>query len=177
MVKFMGYGLSGADLEKVAEEVDSRDDIRLYKAFAPPKATNPRVYPWLALGPVSPLSFTKAPIAIAAYTDFDQFRTDNHRWIEPLRRELGMPVAHGNPTKPTEGALQQAAERLNKARASKAATAGKTKAAKKQAADIRANRDTGGVDMSITAGSGVDATFGDPLAALDTSGEETPPPF
>ena len=177
MVKFMGYGLSGADLDKVAEETDSRDDIRLYKAFAPPKATNPRVYPWLALGPVSPLSFTKAPIAIAAYTDFDQFRTDNHRWIELLRRELGMPVAHGNPRRPTEGALQQAVERLNKARARKSALAGKTKAAKKQAAYIRAHRDTGGVDMSITAGSGVNATFGDPLAALDASGQETPPPF
>lgn len=176
MVKFIGYGLSGADLDKVADELDSRDDIRLYKAFAPPKATNPRVYPWLALGPVSPLSFTKAPIALAAYTDFEQFRDDNRRWIAPLRAELGMPVAHGNPAKPTEGALQQAAERLNKARAGAAATAGKTRAANKQAADIRANKDTGGVDPSITAGSGVDAGFGDPLAGLGGS-DETPPPF
>lgn len=159
-VRFIGYGLGGSDLDRIADHLDSRNSLDLYKSFAPPKSTKPRIYPWLAMGPVSPLSFTKAPIAIAAYTNFDEFRSDNHVWIQRLRAEQGLSVLAGAPISPSNGQLQQAAAKLTKSSRQAASAAGLTKGSKAQLQQVRANRDTGGVDVSAFAGHSTDDSFG-----------------
>jgi hypothetical protein len=170
-VRVLGYGLAGADVEKVAEQVDDRDHLKLYKGFAPPDSTNPKVYPFMLVGPVSPLSFSKAPILLAAYTDFQNFRDDNAEWITQIRLSMGANVMDGTPTRPNGGGLTLP---------SRASRAGRTlagpprgAAALRQVEQVRAHRDTGGVDPAVGTGLGTDPTFGSGLNFLD--GDE--PPF
>lgn len=164
---FVGYGLTGGDLEKVADQLDDRDQLRQYKAFAPPRATNPRVYPFLLLGPVSPLSFTKAPLAIAMYTDFDEFRADNADWIAARRAAMGAPPLTGAPVKPGNVAVDAAA-RVAKAARNRSNPA-------RVAADsekIRAHAATGGVNPAAGDLLTSDPTFSAGLSAIDDD-----PPF
>ncbi|NAZ87754.1 ATP-binding protein, partial [Kineococcus indalonis] len=109
-VRLMGYGLGGADLAKVAEQMDDPEHLKLYRAFAPPDSTKPKVYPFMVTGPVSPLSFTKAPVFLAAYTDFERFRADNHHWISAIRLSLGLPVLSGAPARRGAGPVVDAAQ-------------------------------------------------------------------
>ena len=169
-VRAMGYGLAGADIEKVAEQVDDRDHLKLYKGFAPPDSTNPKIYPWMFTGPVSPLSFSRAPLFVAAYTDFQNFRDDNREWITQIRLSMGQQVLSGTPTKPDGGSTLQA-------RTARKAVTGPPRGARaaEQVERVRANRETGGVDMSNTIGLGA-ASFGSGgLDALDLIGQDEPP--
>lgn len=95
-----GYGLAGPDVDKIAEILDDRSHLKLYRAFSPPTATEPRVYPWMLCGPVSPLSFSRAPLFVDAYTNFQSFRDDNDGWIRAARLALGKPVLSGDPDEP-----------------------------------------------------------------------------
>jgi hypothetical protein len=101
-VRIVGYGLGGSDLRRLEEHVDDPESLKLYKNFSPPKATNPRVYPFMLVGPVSPLSFTKAPVFLSAYTDPAAFRRDNRHWVERLHHDglLRSPLARAVPDLP-----------------------------------------------------------------------------
>lgn len=166
-VRFIGYGLGGPDMERISAHMDSSDALDLYRSFTSPKSRNPRIYPWLVMGPVSPLSFSKAPIAIAIYTDFDDFRDDNERWILPIRKELGQALLHGDPKKPSSGQLQAAAQKLAQSSKSKAHESGSTRASKSQIESIRQNRETGGVDTQTFTNHSKDDTFGSTNFDLD----------
>jgi hypothetical protein len=112
-VRLFGYGLSGADLEKMAEIVDDRNTLRLYRTFGNPRATG--VYPFLIAGPVSPLAANATPLTLQIYTDFDDFRRDNNHWIEPIRKKLGREVLSGQPILPngsTSGAFKPKLRRV-----------------------------------------------------------------
>ena len=156
-IRLFGYGLSGADLDKMAEVVDDRSVLRLYRTFANPRQSGR--YPFMLTGPVSPLAANSTPVNLYVYTDFNTFREDNRHWIEPIRATQGLKPVSGTPTKPP------AAPR----KASKPRGAGKV-------ADLRTN-----LTHSGRAASGhrkavglIDPdSFGDPLNALD----DTPPPF
>lgn len=171
-IRFLGYGLGGADLNKITDHLDSPDSLRLYKAFAAPKATQPRIYPWLVMGPVSPLSFTNAPIAIAAYTNFDDFRADNHHWLTTTRQQLGLPPATGTPAHPNTPQLAAAAAKLAKASRTARDTTGASAKVQQQIAEVREHRTTGGVNLATYNGHSTDDGFStaDPLA-------DDPPPF
>lgn len=84
-----GYGLTGKDLSIVADQTADGGGIDLYKSFSPPRSTSPRVYPFMLLGPVSPLSITRAPVFLSALADpdpkrlFDRFAALNARWAKP----------------------------------------------------------------------------------------------
>lgn len=169
-VRTLGYGLAGADIEKVAEQVDDRDHLKLYKGFAPPDSTNPKVYPFMLVGPVSPLSFSKAPILLAAYTDFQSFRDDNRDWIAQIRLSMGQQVIGGTPAKPGGGSTLKA-----RAARQPVSSAPRGARAAEQIERIRANRETGGVDMSNTVGLGSESFGGGGLDALDLIGRDEPP--
>lgn len=99
-VRIFGYGLAGADLDKMVESVDDKDNLKLYRGFAPPMSS--KKYPFLLTGPVSPLAVTRTPVTLDVYTNFDHFRLDNQHWIAPVRRRLGQEILTGNP-KPVSG--------------------------------------------------------------------------
>lgn len=162
-IRVLGYGLGGADLAKVAEQMDDTDHLKLYRGFAPPDSTRPKVYPFMLSGPVSPLSFTKAPVFIAAYTDFDAFRADNHAWISRIRASLGLPVLTGTPTR-AGGPPRPAPAAARRPAAGRSLI---------QAALVRAHRDNGGVDPRSGTGLSGDPTFTAGLSAID----DDPPPF
>ena len=170
-VRTLGYGLAGADIEKVAEQVDDRDHLKLYKGFAPPDSTSPKVYPFMLVGPVSPLSFSRAPIMLSAYTDFQNFRDDNAEWITQIRLSMGQQVISGTPTKPGGGMTLQA--RTARRSAGVAAAPPRGDRAAEQIERVRANRETGGVDMAVVTGLGTDSFGSGGLDFLDAD----EPPF
>lgn len=167
-VRVLGYGLAGADIEKVAEQVDDRDHLKLYRSFAPPDSTNPKVYPFMLTGPVSPLSFSKAPILLAAFLEFQSFRDCNHAWIEQIRLSMGKPVLSGTPVRADGSSTMKVRK---KAVTSTVSPRGAV--AQRQIEAVRAHRVTGGVNPSVLTGLSSDTSFSSGLDALD----DDPPPF
>jgi len=97
-VRLFGYGLNGADLEKMAEVIDDRSVLRLYRSSGNPRSTG--VYPFMMAGPVSPLAANATPVMLQVYTSFQAFRDDNYPWIRPIRERMGLNVASGDPSSP-----------------------------------------------------------------------------
>ena len=77
-VRCFGYGLtSGSELARLRETIGDPSALELYRSFVDPHAVTPRQYSFMLTGPVSPLSFTGAPVFTSVYTDFEEFRRDN----------------------------------------------------------------------------------------------------
>lgn len=77
-VKCFGYGLtSGTELARLRETIGDPAALELYRSFVDPAAVRPSEFPFMLTGPVSPLSFTGAPVFLSVYTDFKSFQTDN----------------------------------------------------------------------------------------------------
>lgn len=77
-VRAFGYGLtSGTELSRLRETIGDPAAVELYRSFVDPAAVKPSEYPFMLSGPVSPLSFTGAPVFLSVYTDFDAFLADN----------------------------------------------------------------------------------------------------
>lgn len=73
-----GFGLtSGTELQRLKETIGDNDAIDLYRSFVHPNAIEPHRYSFMLTGPVSPLSFTGAPVFLSVYTDHDEFLFDN----------------------------------------------------------------------------------------------------
>lgn len=102
-IRLFGYGLSGADLEKMGEIVDDKSLLRLYKANGNPRSTG--VYPFMMTGPVSPLAANSTPVMLNVFTNFQAFRDDNRNWIVPIRQRLGLKEVQGDPV-PLAGSMR-----------------------------------------------------------------------
>lgn len=77
-VRCFGYGLtSGTELTRLRETIGDPAAVELYRSFVDPAAVKPSEYPFMLSGPVSPLSFTGAPVFLSVYTDFREFLADN----------------------------------------------------------------------------------------------------
>lgn len=77
-VRCFGYGLtSGTELQRLRETIGNQAALDLYRSFVDPAAVKPAEYPFMLTGPVSPLSFTGAPVFLSVYTDFERFKSDN----------------------------------------------------------------------------------------------------
>src|SRR5205823_3554902 len=77
-VRCFGYGLtSGTELTRLSQAVGARAARVLYASFVDPAAIRPPKFPFMLVGPVSPLSFTGAPVFLSVYTDFARFLKDN----------------------------------------------------------------------------------------------------
>lgn len=73
-VRAFGYGLtSGTELGRLRETIGDQAALDLYRSFVDPAAITPSVYPFMLTGPVSPLSFTGAPVFLSVFTDFQAF--------------------------------------------------------------------------------------------------------
>jgi DNA helicase HerA-like ATPase len=158
-VRVFGFGLSGADLDKVGEILDDRSSLRLYRAFGNPRSTGR--YPFLLTGPVSPLSANATPVVLNVYTDFQDFRDDNVSWIKAVRDQLGQSLAVGAPAAP-RGSGATPLPRISKA--AKVAARNPVAAIVETNAAVAENLAKNGVSDA--------AGFGDPLGSLD---DETVP--
>lgn len=77
-VKCFGYGLnSGTEYARLRDTVADKSALELYRSFVDPEAMSPSQFPFMLTGPVSPLSFTGAPLFLSVYTDFGAFKSDN----------------------------------------------------------------------------------------------------
>jgi DNA helicase HerA-like ATPase len=77
-VRALGHGLtSGGELSRLKDLVPDQSALDLYRSFVDPGAIEPSQYPFMITGPVSPLSFTGAPVFLSVYTDFGAFREAN----------------------------------------------------------------------------------------------------
>ena len=77
-VRCFGYGLtSGTELQRLRETIGDQSALELYRTFVDPAAVRPSKYPFMLTGPISPLSFTGAPLFLSVYTDFEQFKREN----------------------------------------------------------------------------------------------------
>lgn len=71
-----GYGLtSGSEYRQIEELVSDKQALSLYKSFVDPQSS--RQYPFMFIGPISPLSFTGSPLFIQMFTEFGKFQTAN----------------------------------------------------------------------------------------------------
>jgi hypothetical protein len=77
-VRCFGYGLtSGTELARLSQTIGNPSARDLYSSFVDPAAIRPSKYPFMLVGPLSPLSFTGAPVFLSVYTNFEQFKMDN----------------------------------------------------------------------------------------------------
>ena len=80
-VKAFGYGLTtGSDISLLKDEIGVGGAFDLYQSFSNPSSrAGARSYPFMIAGPISPLSFTSAPVFLDVFTDVDEFRQANQR--------------------------------------------------------------------------------------------------
>ena len=77
-VRCFGYGLtSGTELQRLRETIGDPAALELYRTFVDPQAMEPAQYPFMLTGPISPLSFTGAPVFLSVFTSFDDFEVAN----------------------------------------------------------------------------------------------------
>ncbi|RIT40451.1 helicase HerA domain-containing protein [Mycobacteroides abscessus] len=77
-IKAFGYGLStGSNLARLQDEVGHTTGLDLYQSFPDPRALREKVYPFMLTGPVSPLSFTAAPVFLQVFNNIDELREAN----------------------------------------------------------------------------------------------------
>lgn len=80
-IVFFGFGLSlGADLTTLTEMVSDPKSIQLYKSFTDPASAfniASRKYSFMTRGPVSPLSFSGAPLFFNAFNSPSEFMKEN----------------------------------------------------------------------------------------------------
>jgi hypothetical protein len=78
---FFGYGLAiGPELDSLRELVGS-DSLKLYQQFRDPQSSadpTARKYPFMARGPISPLSATLTPLFFTAFNDVQEFLKANN---------------------------------------------------------------------------------------------------
>jgi len=79
-IKAFGYGLtSGSDLNRLRDEIGRGPGLDLYLSFPDPRALTEKRYPFMIIGPVSPLSFTSAPVFLEVFTSEEQLRQANRK--------------------------------------------------------------------------------------------------
>ena len=105
-VRCFGYGLtSGSEIRRLQENVGDDAALGLYRSFVDPQAVQPARFPFMVTGPVSPLSFTGAPIFLSVYTDFNHFLRDNNYCSDTMesRERSGTQVPNGEAREPVLG--------------------------------------------------------------------------
>ena len=77
-VRAFGCGLtSGGDLNRIRDEIGRGSGLELYMSFPDPRALTEKQYPFMITGPVSPLSFTSAPVFLEVFTSEEQLLDAN----------------------------------------------------------------------------------------------------
>lgn len=86
---YVGYGLVGEDIKRLEALTDDSKQLDLYRQFIPPKSTG--IYPFMLMGPISPIIFTTAPAFVNVFNDNQDFLHYNHKWIEKITKKHSLP--------------------------------------------------------------------------------------
>lgn len=84
-----GYGLVGEDVRKLEYLTDDVEQVELYRQFISPTATGE--YPFMFMGPISPLIFSTSPTFLNAFTNVEDFLDANRSWIQPILKKRSLP--------------------------------------------------------------------------------------
>jgi hypothetical protein len=77
-----GYGMTmGSELAQLEEMIGDKEALSLYRSFVDPQSS--RQFPFMLIGPASPLSFTGMPLFVQMYTAFADFAAANP-WSPPV---------------------------------------------------------------------------------------------
>lgn len=106
---YIGWGLSGKDLQMIGEQMDGKEYLDIYSSFAPPRATGK--YPFMLLGTNSPLIFTHTPAFVESFTSMDEFFKHNSHWINELGTTYGKGTVSIQDVSLEAGRRLQAAQR------------------------------------------------------------------
>lgn len=86
---YVGQGLVGDDVKRLEGLTDDAKQIDLYRQFIPPASTG--VYPFMFMGPISPIIFTTSPAFVNAFSTTEEFLEHNKRWIQPIINKRQLP--------------------------------------------------------------------------------------
>lgn len=86
---YVGYGLVGEDIKRLEALTDDVKQVDLYRQFIPPKSTG--IYPFMLLGPISPIIFTTAPAFVNVFNNTQDYLYHNHEWIEKITENRSLP--------------------------------------------------------------------------------------
>lgn len=84
-----GYGLIGGDVTALEALSDDPKQIDLYRQFISPASTGQ--YPFMVIGPISPLIFTTAPTFLNVFNGNEEFLQHNAGWIREITRRRSLP--------------------------------------------------------------------------------------
>lgn len=87
---YSGYGLVGDDVKRLEMLTDDPKQINLYRQFIPPASTG--VYPFMILGPISPIIFTTAPAFVNSFSSVEEFLENNSLWINEITQKRSLPT-------------------------------------------------------------------------------------
>ena len=85
---FSAYGLVGEDVRKLETLTDDVSQVDLYRQFISPAATGD--YPFMVMGPISPLIFSTSPTFFNAFNTVHDFLEANKSWIQAITKRRGM---------------------------------------------------------------------------------------
>ena len=86
---YAGYGLVGDDVRQLESMTDDPKQVDLYRQFISPFST--KQYPFMVLGPISPLIFTTAPTFLNAFNGNEEFLEHNMGWIREITHRRSLP--------------------------------------------------------------------------------------
>jgi hypothetical protein len=86
---FVGQGLVGDDVKRLEGLTDDSKQLDLYRQFIPPASTG--VYPFMLMGPISPIIFTTSPAFLNAFSSTEEFLEHNSRWINTIITKRQLP--------------------------------------------------------------------------------------
>lgn len=82
---YSGYGLVGADLNRVGELMDdAQTQLKTYKQFVTPDMTGE--YPFMITGSISPLITAQIPLFLNAYNTVEEYVADNAGWMNVITK-------------------------------------------------------------------------------------------
>jgi len=87
---YAGYGLVGEDVKRLEGLTDDPKQIDLYRQFISPASTGD--YPFMIMGPISPLIFTSSPTFLNAFKGIDEFLEHNKLWIDKILKARSLPM-------------------------------------------------------------------------------------
>lgn len=85
---FSAYGLVGEDVRKLETLTDDVSQVDLYRQFISPAATGD--YPFMVMGPISPLIFSTSPTFFNAFNTVHDFLEANKGWVQAITKRRGM---------------------------------------------------------------------------------------
>jgi hypothetical protein len=86
---FAGHGLVGEDVKRLEGLTDDPKQIDLYRQFISPASTGD--YPFMVMGPISPLIFTSSPTFLNAFKGNSEFLSANKLWVDAITSKRSLP--------------------------------------------------------------------------------------